>query len=192
MQALRTAATGMAAQDLNVQVISNNIANMNTVGFKRQSAVFEDLLYQTQEQPGVQSSDQGTVVPTGVQIGAGVRVGDALMLMICTRGTFRSTLTASGLMSRPTLPAMSVAPTVTVKVPPLAGVVHSSLGLPLSSSALFFQTTRLPCRTVMLTAEIFDSEICTPACVPPRSVLVSSAITGGVCRSAVKCWAVVQ
>jgi flagellar basal-body rod protein FlgG len=75
MQALRTAATGMAAQQLNVEVISNNIANMNTVGFKRQSAVFEDLLYQTLEQPGAQSSDQGNVVPTGVQIGAGVKAG---------------------------------------------------------------------------------------------------------------------
>src|SRR5580698_7376793 len=70
MQALRTAATGMAAQQLNVEVISNNIANMNTVGFKRQSAVFEDLLYQTLEQPGAQSSDQGNIVPSGVQIGA--------------------------------------------------------------------------------------------------------------------------
>src|ERR1700760_2258729 len=75
MQALRTAATGMAAQQLNVEVISNNIANMNTVGFKRQSAVFEDLLYQTLEAPGSQSSDQGNIVPTGVQIGAGVKAG---------------------------------------------------------------------------------------------------------------------
>ena len=58
MQALRTAATGMAAQQMNVEVISNNIANMNTVGFKKQSAVFEDLLYQTLQQPGAQSSDQ--------------------------------------------------------------------------------------------------------------------------------------
>jgi flagellar basal-body rod protein FlgG len=89
MQALRTAATGMAAQDLNVQVISNNIANMNTVGFKRQSAVFEDLLYQTQEQPGVQSSDQGTVVPTGVQIGAGVRAGS--VYRITGQGTLTNT-----------------------------------------------------------------------------------------------------
>src|SRR5207253_4151078 len=71
MQALRTAATGMAAQQLNVEVISNNIANMNTVGFKRQRAEFEDLLYQTLEQAGAQSSNQGNIVPTGVQIGAG-------------------------------------------------------------------------------------------------------------------------
>jgi flagellar basal-body rod protein FlgG len=79
----------MAAQDLNVQVISNNIANMNTVGFKRQSAVFEDLLYQTQEQPGVQSSDKGTVVPTGVQIGAGVRAGS--VYRITGQGTLTNT-----------------------------------------------------------------------------------------------------
>src|SRR5512141_1526222 len=75
MQALRTAATGMAAQQLNVEVISNNIANMNTVGFKRQRAEFEDLLYQTLETPGAQSSSTGTIVPTGVQIGAGVKAG---------------------------------------------------------------------------------------------------------------------
>ncbi len=75
MQALRTAATGMMAQQLNVEVISNNIANMNTVGFKRQRAEFQDLLYQTMERAGAQSSDQGTVVPTGVQIGAGVKAG---------------------------------------------------------------------------------------------------------------------
>ena len=65
----------MMAQQLNVEVISNNIANMNTVGFKRQRAEFQDLLYQTMERAGAQSSDQGTVVPTGVQIGAGVKAG---------------------------------------------------------------------------------------------------------------------
>ncbi|MEI6439409.1 MAG: flagellar basal-body rod protein FlgG [Alphaproteobacteria bacterium] len=75
MQALRTAATGMAAQQLNVEVISNNIANMNTIGFKRQRAEFQDLLYQSLERAGAQSSDQGTIVPTGIQIGAGVKAG---------------------------------------------------------------------------------------------------------------------
>ena len=75
MMALRTAATGMAAQQLNVEVISNNIANMNTVGFKKQRAEFEDLLYQSIERAGVQSSAGGTIVPTGVQIGSGVKAG---------------------------------------------------------------------------------------------------------------------
>jgi flagellar basal-body rod protein FlgG len=75
MQALRTAATGMAAQQMNVEVISNNIANMNTVAFKKQRAEFQDLLYQTFEAAGAQSSDQGTIVPTGVQVGAGVKTG---------------------------------------------------------------------------------------------------------------------
>src|ERR1700723_1207292 len=89
MQALRTAATGMAAQQLNVEVISNNIANMNTVGFKRKSAVFEDLLYQTQEQPGAQSSDQGNVVPTGIQIGVGVKAGSTYT--ITSQGTLTNT-----------------------------------------------------------------------------------------------------
>ena len=89
MQALRTAATGMAAQELNVEVISNNIANMNTVGFKRQRAEFEDLLYQNIEQAGAQTSDQGTIVPTGVQIGAGVRSGS--VYRITTQGTLTNT-----------------------------------------------------------------------------------------------------
>lgn len=75
MQALRTAASGMAAQALNVEVISNNIANMNTIGFKRQRAEFQDLLYHNVERMGAQSSSQGTVVPTGIQIGAGVKAG---------------------------------------------------------------------------------------------------------------------
>ncbi|QUD87822.1 flagellar basal-body rod protein FlgG [Phenylobacterium montanum] len=75
MMALRTAATGMAAQQLNVEVISNNIANMNTVGYKKQRAEFADLLYLDVERPGSQSSDTGTIVPTGVQIGAGVKAG---------------------------------------------------------------------------------------------------------------------
>jgi flagellar basal-body rod protein FlgG len=89
MQALRTAATGMAAQQLNVEVISNNIANMNTVGFKKQRAEFEDLLYQNVEQVGAQSSDQGNIVPTGIQIGAGVKSGS--VYRITTQGTLTQT-----------------------------------------------------------------------------------------------------
>ena len=90
MQALRTAATGMAAQQLNVEVISNNIANMNTVGFKKQRAEFQDLLYQTLERAGAQSSDQGTVVPTGVQVGGGVKAGSVY------RVTEQGSMTATG------------------------------------------------------------------------------------------------
>jgi flagellar basal-body rod protein FlgG len=85
MMALRTAATGMAAQQLNVEVISNNIANMNTVGFKKGRAEFEDLLYQNLEQAGAQSSSSGTVVPTGIQIGAGVKAGS--VYRITTQGS---------------------------------------------------------------------------------------------------------
>lgn len=75
MRALNTAATGMQAQQLNVEVIANNIANMSTTGFKRQRAEFQDLLYQNVERMGVASSDQGTIVPTGVQVGVGVKSG---------------------------------------------------------------------------------------------------------------------
>jgi len=79
----------MAAQQMNVEVISNNIANMNTVAFKKQRAEFQDLLYQTLEQAGAQSSDQGTIVPTGVQIGAGVKAGS--VYRIATQGAMTAT-----------------------------------------------------------------------------------------------------
>ncbi len=64
--------TGLEAQQLNVDVISNNLANVSTNGFKRQRAVFEDLLYQQLRQPGAQTT-QLTQVPSGLQIGSGVR-----------------------------------------------------------------------------------------------------------------------
>ncbi len=89
MRALRTAASGMAAQQLNVEVISNNIANMNTVGFKRQRAEFQDLMYQNVERMGTQSSSQGTVVPTGVQVGLGVKAGS--VYRITEQGTPQAT-----------------------------------------------------------------------------------------------------
>jgi flagellar basal-body rod protein FlgG len=73
MRALHTAATGMLAQELNVEVISNNIANMRTTGYKRQRAEFQDLLYETMRRVGSTTSDQGTMVPAGIQIGSGVR-----------------------------------------------------------------------------------------------------------------------
>jgi flagellar basal-body rod protein FlgG len=75
----------MAAQELNVDTISNNIANMNTVGFKKQRAEFQDLLYENVERMGAQSSDAGTVVPTGIQVGSGVKTGS--IYRILTQGT---------------------------------------------------------------------------------------------------------
>ena len=73
MKALYIASTGMAAQERNVEVISNNIANMRTTGFKRQRAEFQDLLYQAYRRAGSSTSDQGTVVPAGIEIGSGVK-----------------------------------------------------------------------------------------------------------------------
>mgnify|MGYP001218866202 CR=1 FL=1 len=73
MKALHTAATGMMAQELSVEVIANNIANMRTTGFKRQRAEFQDLLYANLRRTGAATSDAGTIVPVGVQIGSGVR-----------------------------------------------------------------------------------------------------------------------
>ena len=74
MQALNIGATGMLAQQTNVEVISNNIANMNTTAFKRHRAEFQDLLYQDLRRVGSNSSDAGTIVPSGIQLGVGVRV----------------------------------------------------------------------------------------------------------------------
>ncbi|MEN6586983.1 MAG: flagellar basal-body rod protein FlgG [Sulfuricella sp.] len=71
IRSLWIAKTGLDAQQTNMDVISNNLANVSTNGFKRSRAVFEDLLYQTIRQPGAQSSQQ-TQVPSGLQLGVGV------------------------------------------------------------------------------------------------------------------------
>ena len=72
ISSLWIAKTGLDAQQTNMDVIANNLANVSTNGFKRQRAVFEDLMYQTIRQPGAQSSEQ-TTLPSGLQIGTGVR-----------------------------------------------------------------------------------------------------------------------
>src|SRR3954463_854809 len=72
LKALNTAATGMQAQQTQLDVIANNMANVNTNGFKKSRAEFEDLLYQTIKEPGAQQS-ANTNHPTGVQTGMGVR-----------------------------------------------------------------------------------------------------------------------
>jgi flagellar basal-body rod protein FlgG len=71
--ALYISKTGLAAQDVKLATISNNLANASTIGFKRDHVNFEDLLYQIQRQPGGQSS-QDTQLPSGLQVGTGVRV----------------------------------------------------------------------------------------------------------------------
>lgn len=73
MRLLLTAATGMEAQQQNIDVISNNLANLNTTAFKKSRANFHDLLYQTVRAPG-QNATTGTVVPSGIQIGSGTRL----------------------------------------------------------------------------------------------------------------------
>ena len=77
MRSLDIGATGMLAQQMNVDIISNNIANMTTSGFKRQRIDFKDMVYQNIDRPGAQSSDIGTTLPSGLQIGLGVQVGAA-------------------------------------------------------------------------------------------------------------------
>ncbi|WP_137177115.1 flagellar basal-body rod protein FlgG [Roseomonas sp. AR75] len=75
MRSLHIAGTGMMAQQTNVEVISNNIANMSTTGYKRRRAEFQDLLYQNLRRVGSQSADTGSVLPSGAQIGLGVKTG---------------------------------------------------------------------------------------------------------------------
>src|ERR1700743_3293174 len=89
MRALSIAATGILAQQTNVEVIANNLANMNTTAYKQQRAEFQDLLYQNVEQPGAQSSDSGTLLPSATQLGAGVRT--AAVYRISTQGTLTQT-----------------------------------------------------------------------------------------------------
>lgn len=105
ISSLWIAKTGTDAQQTNMDVIANNLANVSTNGFKRQRAVFEDLLYQTIRQPGAQSSEQ-TTLPSGLQIGTGVRPvaterlhSGATCLRPTTAKTWRSKAVASSACS---------------------------------------------------------------------------------------------
>jgi len=89
MKALYIASTGMAAQERNVEVISNNIANMRTTGYKKQRVEFQDLLYQAYRRAGSATSDQGTQVPVGIEIGSGVKTAATPRIM--SQGTVTPT-----------------------------------------------------------------------------------------------------
>lgn len=89
MRALDIAGTGMQAQSTNVEVISNNIANMTTTGFKRRRAEFQDLIYQNLRRVGSNSSDTGSVVPAGAQVGLGVKT--AAIYRISEQGNLQQT-----------------------------------------------------------------------------------------------------
>ncbi|MDD5328446.1 MAG: flagellar basal-body rod protein FlgG [Sulfuricella sp.] len=88
IRSLWIAKTGLDAQQTNIDVISNNLANVSTNGFKRSRPVFEDLLYQTLRQPGAQSSQQ-TQLPSGLQLGTGVR--PVAVERIFTQGNMQQT-----------------------------------------------------------------------------------------------------
>lgn len=88
LRALYSAATGMGAQQTNIDVIANNLANVNTTGFKKSQATFQDLLYQTIKEPGAATS-QTTQNPTGIQVGTGVRT--VSIQKIFSQGDFTAT-----------------------------------------------------------------------------------------------------
>ncbi|MDB5369295.1 MAG: Flagellar basal-body rod protein FlgG [Roseomonas sp.] len=90
MRAMSIAATGMQAQQTNVEVIANNIANVSTTAYSRRKAEFQDLLYQSSERVGSSSSEAGTVLPVGTQIGLGTRNSAV------NRITLQGTLTETG------------------------------------------------------------------------------------------------
>lgn len=89
MKALQIAATGMSAQQMRVEVISNNLANMSTTGYNARRAEFADLHYQQLTRPGTISAVDGTMVPTGVQVGLGVR--PAAVTLEIAQGSLSST-----------------------------------------------------------------------------------------------------
>ncbi len=89
MRSLNIAATGMLAQQQNVEVISNNIANMNTTAYMRRRTEFHDLIYQNLRRVGSTASDAGTIVPSGVQLGLGVKL--AAVYRIHEQGNLTST-----------------------------------------------------------------------------------------------------
>src|SRR5712691_10068512 len=88
IRALYSAASGMKAQETNVDNIANNLANANTTGYKMRRAQFQDLLYQSMVQPGA-SAGQSTTVPTGLQLGLGTRA--VSNEIIFTQGNFSQT-----------------------------------------------------------------------------------------------------
>ena len=89
MRSMNIAGTGMQAQTTNVEVISNNIANLTTTGFKRRRTEFQDLMYQNLRRVGSNSSDTGSVVPSGAQVGLGVKT--AAIYRINEQGTLQQT-----------------------------------------------------------------------------------------------------
>ncbi|MHB1605838.1 MAG: flagellar basal-body rod protein FlgG [Leptospirales bacterium] len=88
-RSLWNAASGMEAQQTNLDVITNNLANVNTTGYKRQRANFQDLMYQTMVPPGSAESLLGNQSPTGMQVGLGVRSGSVQKIFL--QGSFRQT-----------------------------------------------------------------------------------------------------
>lgn len=101
MRSLSIAATGMLAQQRNVEVVSNNLANMNTTSYMRRRTEFQDLLYQNLRRVGSASSDSGNIVPSGVQLGLGVKLAAVYRIheqgnMTATDNTFDMAVQGQG------------------------------------------------------------------------------------------------
>ena len=127
MRSLDIAATGMLAQQRNVEVVANNLANMNTTAFMRRRTEFHDLIYQDLRRVGTTSSDSGTVVPSGAQLGLGVKLAAVYRIhaqgnLEATDNTFDMAVQGKGFFQI-TLPTGATASpqTVTPSLPALPG-----------------------------------------------------------------------
>jgi len=143
--------TGLDAQQTQMDVIANNLANVSTNGFKRSRAVFEDLLYQTIRQPGAQSSQQ-TQVPSGLQIGTGVRpvaaerihtqgnlqqTGNQLDVAIQGAGFFQGQLvTSNGMTIQPAVTIPANATSVTIGSDGIVSVTQPGVAAPVQVGSL--------------------------------------------------------
>jgi flagellar basal-body rod protein FlgG len=147
MRSIHIAATGMLAQQTNVEVISNNIANMNTTAFTRRRAEFADLIYQNLRRVGSTSADNGAIVPSGVQVGLGVRTAatyritergnilptdNTFDLAIKGRGYFQVTL-PSGELAYTRAGALQLSPTGQI-VTPDGHVVSPGITIPTNTT----------------------------------------------------------
>ena len=159
MRSLDIAATGMQAQQTNVEVISNNIANMTTTGFKRQRAEFQDLIYQNLRRVGSNSSSSGSIVPSGAQIGLGVRTAaiyrineqgnlqqtsNSLDMAIQGNGYFQVTL-PSGTTAYTRDGTFGLAPDGTI-VTADGYVVQPGIQVPTNATSVTIKTPRARCR----------------------------------------------
>jgi hypothetical protein len=132
MKALAIAATGMNAQQTNLEVIANNIANINTTGFKRARAEFTDLLYQVDRMQGVPNRANSSIVPEGVSIGLGVKTAAVRNLHIQGSKAMAKANLLAPFTSSPIRKVASTPPTT--KIPGCKNSTATAISLPVGAA----------------------------------------------------------